>query len=218
MFAADLIKKRRCWPKYLPGDTIVAHFAEKGIGESDALQGMLDDVKFHVVAMKEPDYVMMFMTTYGTLAPVGDEKRHYLVNGVKHVKTFRYMEVVHNHYQYRDVIDNHNSARMHPISMEETWMTMRWPNRVFCFLLAMTMFNMQNAATYFLQKPKLDSLQARCLIAKALINNVHLHTGMTPQKRPKCRFIKHVLTMVPPYKKFVQGRLTNWKMEYAKWK
>ena len=82
------------------------------------------------------------------------------MNGVKHVKTFRYLEVVHNYYQYRDVIDNHNSARMHPISMEETWMTMHWPNRVFWFLLAMTMVNVQNAATYFLKMPKLDSLQA----------------------------------------------------------
>ena len=34
-------------------------------------------------------------------------------------------------------------------------MTMHWPNRVFCFLLAMTMVNVQNAATYFLKKPKL---------------------------------------------------------------
>ena len=101
MFAAALIKKQHYWPKYIPVDNIVSHFTEKGIGELDALQGMLDDVKFHVVAMKEPDYVMMFMTTYGTLAPISEEKRHYLVNGVKHVKTFQYPEVVHNHYQYR---------------------------------------------------------------------------------------------------------------------
>ena len=84
-------------------------------------------------------------------------------------------------------------------------MTMRWPNHVFCFLLAVTMVNVQNAATYFLQKPKLDSLQAKCLIAKALINKVHLHTGMTPRKCPKHHSVEHVLTMVPPYKKFVQG-------------
>ena len=89
LFAAALIKKRRYWPKYIPGESILAHFAEKGIGELDALQGMLDDVKFHVVAMKEPDYVMMFMTTYGTLAPVGEEKkRHYLVNGVNMSRHF----------------------------------------------------------------------------------------------------------------------------------
>ena len=34
-------------------------------------------------------------------------------------------------YHYCDVIDNHNSYRMHPLSIEETWMTMHWPNRVF---------------------------------------------------------------------------------------
>ena len=73
------------------------------------------------------------------------------------------------------------------------------------FLLAVTMVNVQNAATYFLKKPKLDSLQAQCLIARALINNVHLQTSTTPRKRPKRRSVEHVLTMVPPYKKFIQG-------------
>ena len=87
-------------------------------------------MKFHIVGMKEPDYVMMIMTTYGTLAEFVDKKRHYMVNGVKHVTTFRYPEVVYNHYCYRDVIDNHNSYRMHLLSMQETWMTMHWPNRV----------------------------------------------------------------------------------------
>ena len=142
-------------------------------------------MKFHIVSMKEPDYVMMIMTTYGTLGEFGKEKRHYMVNGVKHVTMFRYPEVVHNHYCYRDVIDNHNSYRMHLLSMEETWMTMHWPNRVFCFLLAITMVNVQNAATYFLNKPKMESLQSRQLIAKALINNKHLRTGTTPRQHQK---------------------------------
>ena len=88
-------------------------------------------MKFHIAGMKEPDYVMMIMTTYSTLGEFGDEERHYMVNGVKHVTTFRHPEVVHNHYHYRDVIDNLSSYRMHPPSMEETWMTMHWPNRVY---------------------------------------------------------------------------------------
>ena len=75
-------------------------------------------------------------------------------------------------------------------------MKMSWPNHVFCFLLAATMINVQNAATYFLKKPKLDSLPSQRLIAKALINNIHLHTGLTPQKHPKRGSIEHVLTMV----------------------
>ena len=32
-------------------------------------------MKFHIVGMKEPDYVMMIMTTYGTLGEFGDEKK-----------------------------------------------------------------------------------------------------------------------------------------------
>ena len=114
VFARALIKKTL----YIPGDSIITHFQDKEIGASDALQGELDNVKFHIVGMKKPDYVMMIMTTYGTLGEVGEEKRHYMVNGVKHVTTFRYPEVVYNHFCYWDVIDNHNSYRIHPLSME----------------------------------------------------------------------------------------------------
>ena len=76
---------------------------------------------------------------------------------------------------------------MHPLSIEETWMTTRWPNRVFCFLLALTMVNVQNAATYFAKTPKMDCLSARHLIAKQLINNKYLHSQLT-QKMEKTRF------------------------------
>ena len=163
--------------------------------------------------------MMMLMTTYGTLGEVGDQKKqHYLENGVKHVKTFQYPEVVHNHYKYRDVIDNHNSLRIHPISMEETWMTIQWLNRVFCFLLAVTMVNVQNAAAYFLNKPKIDSLQSRRLIAKALSNNEYLQTGTSLRSGCKCRSVNHVLMTVPHFKKFVKGQLENCKTKYSKWK
>ena len=75
VFAAALIKKWRYWPKYIPGDAIITHFGDKEIGALDALQGELDNVRFHVVGMKKPGYVMMIMTTYGTLAEFGDKKK-----------------------------------------------------------------------------------------------------------------------------------------------
>ena len=146
------------------------------------------------------------------------KKRHFKVNGQKQEKTIKYPEVIYNHYKYRDCIDNHNSQRMHPLSMEETWMTMRWPNRVFCFLVAVTFVNVQNTANYFVKTPKLDSLSARRLIAKQLINNKHLCTGTTPKKRRKRGTIEHSLIMVPIYKKIIQGRLVSCKTKYGKWK
>ena len=74
VFAAALIKKQCYWPKYIPGDAIITHFWDMEIGASEALQGELDNVKFHIVGMKEHDYGMMIMTTYGTLAEFVDKK------------------------------------------------------------------------------------------------------------------------------------------------
>ena len=84
-------------------------------------------------------------------------------------------------------------------------MMTHWPNCVFCFLLAVTMVNIQNAANYFAKTPRMDSLLARHLIAKQLINNKHLHTGTMPQKCKNRGSIEHSLVMVPVHKKFIQG-------------
>ena len=161
LFVAVLIKKCRYWPKYVPGDEIIAHFDNKDVGDVDAIKGTMDGVPFHIHAMKKPDYIMVLMSTYGTTLRMGVTKRqHYTVEGVKRVVEFQYPEIVHNHYKFCDMIDNHNSFWMHPISMEETWMTMRWANCMFCFLLTVTIVNIQKAAVYFLNKPKLDALQS----------------------------------------------------------
>ena len=40
-------------------------------------------------------------------------------------------------------------------------MTTCWPNHMFCFLLAVTMVNVQNAGVYFCNLPKVDSLTAQ---------------------------------------------------------
>ena len=95
---------------------------------------------------------------------------------------------------------------------------MHWPNCVFCFLVAVTMVNVQNAANCFVKTPKLDSLSARHLIAKQLINNRHLHSGTMPKKHQKQGTVEHSLIMVPIYKKNLQGQLVSCKMKYGKWK
>ena len=141
----------------------------------DAIKGALDGVPFHLFRMKEPDYTMQIMAMYGTLAEMGDEKKwHVMVNGTRQVFTFKYPEIVHNHYQFRDMIENHNSLHMHPISMEETWMTTWWPNRVFCFLLTVSVVNVQNACVYFCLYPKIDALMVWKHIERDLIHNNYL--------------------------------------------
>ncbi|KAL7578819.1 hypothetical protein ACA910_016040 [Epithemia clementina (nom. ined.)] len=71
VFASALIKKRRYWPKYIRGEEIRAHFDGKDVGATDSWRGELDNTPFHIYAMKEPEYVMSLMSTYGTNARTG---------------------------------------------------------------------------------------------------------------------------------------------------
>jgi hypothetical protein len=222
VFAHALVKKRRYWPKHVPGDLIIAHFADKVIGEADAIKGYLQGVPFYLFGMKEPDYTMIIMATYGTLRELGPDKtRRYKMNNEKMVTTFKYPEVVHNHYAFRDMIDNHNSQRMHPISLEETWMTTRWPNRVFSFLFAVTVVNVQNAATHFFAKPKIDALAAKKQLARDLIYNPYLEEPENRpggSKRPRRILPAHEQLTLPNFQIFKNGILSPSKSQYQKQK
>ena len=75
LFPAALIKKCRYWPKYVPVYEIIAHFNNKDVGDVDAIKGTMDGVPFHIHAMKEPDYIMMLMSTYRATLRMGVTKR-----------------------------------------------------------------------------------------------------------------------------------------------
>ena len=65
VFASTSIKQKY-WPAFIKGDDINKHFEDKEIGDTDSLPGTMDGVPFHVFGLKEPDYVMKVMATYGT--------------------------------------------------------------------------------------------------------------------------------------------------------
>ena len=73
VFASALIKKQRYWPKYIHGKQIKEHFAEKEIVMTDSWVGKMDGVPFHVLSMKESDYIMSLIPTYGTNKWCGQE-------------------------------------------------------------------------------------------------------------------------------------------------
>ena len=66
VFPSALIKKQQYWPKYIKGDDIKANFENKNMGDADSWAGTLENIPFHVYDMKEPDYLMSLMSTYGT--------------------------------------------------------------------------------------------------------------------------------------------------------
>lgn len=134
VFASAMIKKRRYWPKDVPGGEIIRTFENFPIGYRARRPGTTsDNVNFDIFAMKERDYVCMFMSTYGALNVNPDQKLSYRAAeqpGQPPI-TFHYTEVQGNHFWYRGAVDNHNAKRHDGhsgagMSFEESWATTRW--------------------------------------------------------------------------------------------
>ena len=223
VFGAALIKKRRYWPKHIRGDDIAQHFEKKEVGDVDAWPGEMDGVKFHVFCMKEPNYVMSIMSTYGSLTRTGSQKyRVYSDDGSKRRKTFQYPEIISNYFGARDKVDSHNGLRMYPISLEETWKTKRWPLRVLQFLLAITEVNVKLVSEYCFACDKVSQQEFRKSFAREMINNIYYERenkrGNGRRTSPREKVREHRLVPLGPYKTFDGSALVNCKTRYIQLK
>ena len=123
VYASAVIKKRRYWPKYIDGAAIDSHFDLKEIGTTDSLPGTLDGTNLKVFCMREEDYVMKLMATYGALRPMDGGSTQRSVtrrSGIRERVSFVYTEPFFNHFKFRHQVDDHNNARHSPISLEES--------------------------------------------------------------------------------------------------
>ena len=129
VFACALIKKRRYWPSMVPGDAFDEHFIQKEVGDTDAITGALDGIRYHLWGMKEPDHIMKMMATGGGLYTEGckEATRTKVDGGTQMRKTFLYTKPFHLHFKYRHAVDDHNNLRHALPSLEDSWRTERWP-------------------------------------------------------------------------------------------
>ena len=73
-----MIKKRKHWPKHVKGNYINKRFKDKQPGDAEMRRGELDGMKVDLYSIKEPDYVMMFISTYGILQRLGEQKNQVI--------------------------------------------------------------------------------------------------------------------------------------------
>ena len=223
VFAASLIKKRRYWPKYIKGDAIRHHFDSKEVGDADSWPGKFDNENFHVFAMKEPDYVMSLMSTYGTNERVTDcrpTERSWIDDNKKiQKKQFHYPEVIYNHFKFRHTVDDHNGKRHSPICLEYVWATKRWAHRPFSFLLAISEVNTNLAEAFFWKKSDpMPQLEFRKLLARDLINNHYLvqeeEAAETRRSKRLKAIVGHSLVSLPPYRRFSGASIVKSTSKY----
>ena len=71
VYAAALVKKRKYWPKGVPGDAIDKYFSDKDVTHVDILEAITEEgpvgKAFNIFCFREPEYVMKIMATWMTL-------------------------------------------------------------------------------------------------------------------------------------------------------
>ena len=221
VYGSAVIKKRRYWPAGVPGEAIDLHCAFMEVGKTDSVRGETDGVKYDIFCMKEPVYTMKLMSTYsGLVDPPStyEVHRHYIANNIEINKSFKLQEPLANHYLYRHVVDNHNNGRNALPSIEDTWGTHRWPNRVFAFILAISEINSWLAFRHFVWKEtKYELVDFRKRLAFALIRNEYLQEEIEKESREKRKFQgEHKIVTAPCYcGKFERGEwVKNCKQAY----
>ena len=63
----ELIKKQSYWPKGVPEEEIIRNMQNKEVGGVDAVQGSIRGKSCHIMAINDPNYMVLTMTAYGAL-------------------------------------------------------------------------------------------------------------------------------------------------------
>ena len=121
VYGQFLIKKRRYWPKYVPGDQIDKHMRAKGLGETATYMQDVEGMRFLVHCCRDADWTTKIMSTHRVLNDNHDHLTWQKVDG--EWKTFKYAEPFSRHNKGKHWVDNVNKHCHAPISLESVWGT-----------------------------------------------------------------------------------------------
>jgi hypothetical protein len=162
LFACTVIKRRRYWSSMVPGDGMTEASNEAQVGDSMAISGVLNGIRYFLWRLKEPNYVMKMMATRGPLISNDSckmQKRKWTKGGVGMMRTFQFPLPYNWHYKYHHAIDDHNNLRHSLPSIEHTIMMKRWEMHVFSFVLAVLEVNAFLAYRFFCKLDPVPTLQ-----------------------------------------------------------
>ena len=145
VYGDALIKKRRYWPKHVPGSEIDAAMSDAEIGTVRTLQGKVLGQDVYIHCMKEEEYVTKIMSTHGSHQLVLDHTttRSFRnpATGQQSTMAFACADPFSRCFRARHSVDDNNNRRHQPMSIETTWATRWWANRQEGFHLAVAAVN-----------------------------------------------------------------------------
>lgn len=146
------IKKKLFWPKGIPGDELTTSVQKlTTVGSTYSRSGEVSDafghrVKFYLCGLK--DYIpCLLLSNFGSLARTDIETKrvYYDAKGKKMTSCFFRPDLYNIYYKGRHAVDDSNNLRMGDRSIESSWQTKKWINRIFAFILGTVEANAYNA-------------------------------------------------------------------------
>ena len=169
VFFQAYVKKRKAWPRGVPGDEIDEFFANRQLGECDTLTQYVDGIRFLVHCCRDSKYVSKIMSTHGMLDECQEHRTWRKVDG--HWRSFNYTEPFSRYSRVKHWVDDHNNRRHDPIGLEEAWATKWWPMRQFTFICAVAEVNACYSQARGRREATVPQLDFRRKLAQQLLQN-----------------------------------------------
>lgn len=230
IFATSVIKQKHYWPKYIKGDLIDKELGETPIGTVRARKGVMDDVPFMLVGLRDSKHVLKLVATHGSLALVKGEMKGRRDPATNQRVEFEYPEVISQYYSARHAVDDNNNIRQGSRSLEAGFQVNHWPLRQFIALMAISEVNAMSFYNYIHSRDatynantsfkSLSLTDFRYKLAARLINNHFLPAAAPVEQAPKRSRRNeqpHVLVKAPKYTgKWLGTAWKEVKSEYLK--
>jgi hypothetical protein len=221
--AFAVIKKRRYWPRHVPGDEMLSTAALWDIGKCQALRGLATTpsgttISFFLSALRDNQHVFLAMSTHGTLHPTGKLVR-------RGTASFHRPSLYDEYYISRHSVDDSNNIRQGHRGIEATWETRSWAHRQLAYLVALAEANAWSAKKYFAESRDVpDHLTFR----KRLVDEAFVEFKTVPvvqtrsvAETKKRKAVGHDLLRIPEQGKFADGQwvpCTEVQSKYRQWR
>lgn len=227
VYGQALIKKRKYWPKDVPGDQIDQYFDGKPLGFSKTLKQDMDGIPFYVHCNRDTKFVTKMMSTHGLLTTVPDHITYRQKPSGEWV-SFAYPEFLSHHNHSKHWVDDVNNRRHDPIGLEQVWHTKWWPTRQFTFICSVAESNAVHCRARARKDSATPQLEFRRNLAKLMLFNrigddgTRRASPIRPRKRVRDdRVTEHGLVSRPKYTGMWDNSINNWRRidtEYCKTK
>jgi len=219
VYAAAVVKKRKYWPRHVPGDAIIAYMKDKPVGELHVAQGTVGGVQINFNCVRHNRYTFILASTYGSHVVQDPPVKLWSPSGGSF--TVQRNEVVTDYYEARHAVDDNNRNRQGTAGgLERAWGGKKWELRHLAFLVALSESNGLRIYNHFVARHREESPLTLLDFRLQVIEGIFEALNPVPSPKRTLRpgpEQQHFLKTIPLYRGAWNGQAYNKaKFKYQK--